>query len=213
MQSTVTSPDSRSIKLFMQGDAAATRIELYWAMEVVKSNYSLNSWQGEVELCRVMFPGSIPDSSALSPLKIPRRMKAKCDDLCLTVQYDETSNSKHRKELQVRISFWSSSRRMIVNRHFVTYFIKRGNPDIILFHLIESIDSHGLPVKNVIALGSDDPNVNEAVAKKFNEHLKTLKLKSLIHIGSCFLHILDVNDFLNILFFFFCERSDKLFDM
>ncbi|KAJ8684031.1 hypothetical protein QAD02_019823 [Eretmocerus hayati] len=239
MQSTLTSPDSPSIKLSVQGDAAATRIELYWAMEVVKCNYSLNSCQGKLELFKVMFPGSIPDSLALSPSKISRMItealgpfflntlvqEVKCDDPCLTVQYDETSHSKHRKELQVRISFWSSSRKMIVNRHLVTYFIKRGNSDTILFYLIKAIDSHGLPMKNVIALGSDGPNVNKAVARKFNEHLKTLKLKSLIDIGTCFLHIvnnafvkglnslpLDVNGFLNKLFFFY-ERSDKLFDM
>ncbi|KAJ8671826.1 hypothetical protein QAD02_003085 [Eretmocerus hayati] len=108
------------ISLFSQDDVA-TRAELIYTMNVVVKGHSTHSCQDVKELLQAMFPGCIPDAFPLSPAELsylinhalgPYFQKELLSDLhvpntALVLQFDEFSNSKHKEELQVRISYWS----------------------------------------------------------------------------------------------------------
>ena len=56
--------------------------------------------------------------------------------------------------------------------------------------LIEVIvEKWSLPLKNLLALESDGPNVSKAILKEVNKYLVEAKLPKLVDIGSCNLHV------------------------
>ncbi|KAJ8672130.1 hypothetical protein QAD02_003389 [Eretmocerus hayati] len=221
------------MSLHTQHDAAL-RAELYFIMDLVAKNQSANSCQDKKELFQTMFPTSVPESFSLSPSKVsyvltealgPYFQKEFVSDLLepnikIVPQFDETSNSKKKKEFQVRVSYWSKSQNKIVNRHLVTYFISKGDASTIFEYLLKSLSENSIPVQAVLTIGSDGPNVNKAVINKFNSHLRSLGCKQMIDIGTCLLHVVNntfvkgveslpvnVSDFV-IKMFYFIDASD-----
>lgn len=213
---------------------AATRAELLWCMETIKTDSSVNSCAGKRELFQVMFPNSMAQSFSLSPSKVqylltealgPYFKNQMLDDLhsgdvYFSLQYDETSNVESKKELQIQVRFWSSPENMIIDRHLITYFIGKADGETIFNHLLKALDSHNLSSKNVLTLGSDGPNVNKKVLRLFQERLKELHYKPLIDLGTCQLHIVhnaflkgldclseDVSDFIIKVYYFFHHRD------
>lgn len=57
-----------SVSLFSTREAAI-RTELFFCMEIVNSNNSVTSCERKKEFFQVMFPGCVPDSFSLSPIK------------------------------------------------------------------------------------------------------------------------------------------------
>ena len=138
------------------------------------------------------------------------------------MQLDETTNSKTKKELQIRIIFWSKSVKRIVNRHLITFFIDKGHAQTLFEYLMKAINMHNLLTDQVLTLGRDGPNVMKALFNLFQKELLTGGHEKLIDIGSCLLHMvnnafmkglecmsLDVSDVLIKLFYFFHQRSER----
>lgn len=137
-----------------------------------------------------------------------------------TLQFDETSNVKTKKELQIRVIYWSDADSIVVNRYLETRFIEKGDGDTLFKYLISSLDSNNLSLKQILTLAIDGPNVNKKVMRLFQEKLKDLNHKSLINIGSCSIHtvhnaylkgldslFLDVSDFIIKIYYFFHHKD------
>lgn len=173
------------ISLFSTSEAA-TRAELFFCMEIINSNSPVTSCEGKKELFQVMFPGCVPESFSLSPTKASYLityalgpyfkdlllMELQVPNVYFTLQYDETSNLKNKKELQIRVQYWSNTQNLVVNRHLITYFIEKADAFTLLKYLFKALDSHNLSLKKVLALSSDGPNVNKKVFRLFQEKLK-----------------------------------------
>ena len=180
----------------------ALKAELLCCLDIICNKNSANSCNGKKELYQAMFPGPISEAFTLSSTKAtylmtdalaPYFQEKMLSDLQqegvkFSLQFDETKNSENKKELQVRTIYWSHSENMIVNRHLVTKFIDRGTGESLFNHLLESLDSNGLQLKNLLTLGRDGPNVNKTVARLFDEKFKELKYKKIFNFGSCYLH-------------------------
>ena len=141
-------------------------------------------------------------------------------DVLFSLLFDDISNVKSKKELQIRIRFWSRTENMIVCKHLVTYFLGKATGRILFDSLKKALDSNGLSFRKVLALGCDGPNVNKTVLSLFQEKLKTLKFKPLIDLGTCDIHIvhnaylrgcdklsLDPSDFIVKVYHYFHNRN------
>lgn len=53
------------------------------------------------------------------------------------LQYVETSNLKIKKELQMRMQYWSNIQNLVINQHFITYFIEKADAITLLNHLLK----------------------------------------------------------------------------
>lgn len=197
----IHSPQS-SLSLFNKQDAT-TRAEIYYLLEVISSNSSLNACDGKKELFQVMFPGETSNAFTLSRTKGSYLLihalypyfkeillkELQQPNVYFTLQFDETGNVKSKKELQIRIQYWSNSQNSIVNRYLVTYFIEKGDAITLVKYLFQSLNSHGLSSKHLLTLGKDGPNVNKKVFRLLQEEQKKLKFKGLYDVGSCLLHV------------------------
>ena len=136
----------------------------------------------------------------------------------VTLQLDETTNRKTKKELQIRIIFWSKSVNRILNRHLITFFIDKGNAQTLFEYLMKAINMHNFLIDQVLTLGRDGPNDMKALLNLFQKELLRGGHKKLIDIGSCLLYVvnnafmkglecmsLDVSDVLIKLFSFFIK--------
>ena len=134
----------------------------------------------------------------------------------LSLLFNDISNVKSKKELQIRIRFWSRTENMIVCKHLVTYFLGKAARRILFDSLKKALDSNGLPFKKVLSLGCDGLNVNKTVLSLFQEELKALKFKPLFDLGICDRHIvhnaylrgcdklsLDPSDFIVKVYYYF----------
>lgn len=219
------------------------RAILYWCMEIVAQRQSLESCYGKNELFRVMFPSETSKNFSLSPKKAsyiitealsPYFKNIMLDDLkhpdiLYSLIFDETSNVKSVKELQIKLRFWSTSENKILCRHLHTFFIGSATGEILYQRLEEALNSNNLPLKKVMTICRDGPNVNKTLFALFQESLKKLNLKPLIDLGSCNIHIvhnaflkgceklgLDVSDFIIQVYYYFhhhdvrCENFSKI---
>ena len=186
MESPVSSQKLKCLPVLFSTHENTTRVVILSCLEIVKFNIPLSSCTGKKELYNLMFSGAVPNSFSLSQSKASYLIiyalgpyfknlllsELQSPNLYFTLQYNETGNVKSKKELQIRVQYWSDMENSIVNRHLVTYFIEKADAVTLLKYLLESLDSHNLSIKKVLALSSDGPNVNKKVFRLFLEKLK-----------------------------------------
>lgn len=203
-------------------------------MGVVKTNNSVKSCDHKKELFQAMFPNACPEGLSLSPSKVQylitealgpyfknkMLLDLKNSESSFALLFDDTSNAKSMKELQIRLRFWSGEENCIVNRHLETYYIEKADGNTLFSYLQKAIESNDLTYDKVLTLGCDGPKVNHKVARLFEENLAKLKLKRLLNIGTCNLHIahnaylkgidcfdLDASDFVVKVYYYFHKRD------
>lgn len=182
-----------------------TRAEVLWCLEMVSKKQSFRSCNGKKQLFSCMFPGEISNSYSLAATKASYIVteaigpyfhdeiikELKVEETYVSLQFDEFTNSKNKKELGIRVQYWSSKQDKIVNKHLLTIFIDNGKADCIFKSLLKALDNNGIALRQILSLGMDGPKVNQKVFRLFQEEKKEKKLKSLINIGSCPLHVVN----------------------
>lgn len=106
-----------------------------------------------------------------------------------TICFDETTNEKHLKELQVSIRYWSEKARRVVFHHLETFFIGIATGNILSEYILSSIKHAELSLNKMVMLASDGPNVNKNVSQKISAKVKDERGQGLLNIGYCNLHI------------------------
>ena len=194
-------PEQPKWNLFSPKDLAS-RAELYTILDVIKNNLPLSSCEGKKELYQAMFPGCVPDNFSLSRIKAAyiliyalapyfKKMlllELHAPSVQFTLQFDETTNNKNKKELQLRVQFWSNSFNKIVNSYLETYFLENGEAKTIIKYLFKGLENNDLSLKLVLMLAKDGPNVNKTVLMLFQTELRKIGSKPLIDLGSCLIH-------------------------
>lgn len=179
--------------------------EIYYTLDLVCNKYSENSSKHKKELFSKMFPGTISETISLSPAKVaylitdalaPYFQKLLLDDMnydnfVASLQYDETTNNENKKELQIRMIFYSEKDEIVVNRHLITKFIEKATGISLSSELLDALLTNGLTMRKILMIGRDGPRVNDATERLLNEEKKKVHDgKSLLKLGSCYLHII-----------------------
>ena len=179
---------------------SATRAEIIWCLKNVASNMSAASTQGIVDVFKAMF-GTLPTDFSLSPTKLSYIISEALGPYCrnmfvqdlrenyFSLQYDETTNNKDLKELQICLRFYSEKEKKIVVKHLETFFLGNAKAETLKEYIVNSLNNAGLHLKKLLMLGSDGPNVNIKVSRLVNEEIKALNRKPLIDIGTCSIHL------------------------
>ena len=118
----------------------------------------------ELQLCRIVFrkkrtfPNGFSEQFSLWPSKTQYLITealgpyfhkqmlndVQHSDVLFSLLFDDISNVKSKKELQIRIRFWSRTENMIVCKHLVTYFLGKATGRILFDSLKKALDSNGL---------------------------------------------------------------------
>lgn len=174
----------------------AIRAEIIWTLKAVVSNYSANSCEDIANIFRTMFPneeflkhfrlGRHKMSYLITDCLGPYFKNLLLDDInnsYYTLCFDETTNSKSKKELQIRVRYYSENSKKVVVHHLETFFIEDGKADTIFKYIRLALDNAKLPISKMLTLGKDGPNVNKKVFRLVNEEFKLHTQKTLINIG------------------------------
>lgn len=228
----VEETSEKIIKLF-NPRKEATKIELLWCLEIINRKNSTNSCQGIKELFTIMFHDAVPEAFSLSPKKAnylitdalgpyyKTILLSELKNVFFSLQFDETSNVKNKKELQTRVFFWAEEGK-VIQRHLETRFIDKGDGKTIFKNLLGILESNGLSLNKLVTVSRDGPNVNKTVFNLFQKKQEELKNKTLIDIGSCFLHnvhnafskgleelSIDISHFATDVYYFFHNKNDR----
>ena len=95
--------------------------------------------------------------------------------LLYTVHYDETTNTKSQKELQIKVLFWHEDKQEVECHHLETCFIGQATGDILHSYILKAVDNACLPLQNMLMLSSDGPTVNKKVFRLVNEAVKACR--------------------------------------
>ena len=169
------------------------------------SNISYRGAEGITKTFEAMFTDSnIPQEMSLSRAKVsyvvsdglgPALHEILVKDIriseAFSVHFDEASRIDRKKQLDIHIRYWSSHDQIDVA--FVkAVTLGRATGDILSNYILDILDQCGLPLKQLLTLGSDGPNVNKTVFRLVNDKFKEVSGgKPLIYIGTCPLHIVN----------------------
>jgi hypothetical protein len=179
--------------------------EILWALKVAESNYSYASCDGLPYLFRRMFPGQIPEHFTMSKSKIsylisdgigPHYRRELCTYIrntgtFFTLQYDETCNSQNKKQCDLLLRYWSEDTGQICVQFLKSLMFGHAKGKDVAAAILETLNEEGfqLPLKQLLSLGSDGPNVNKTIWTAINEHLKESALPGMLPFISCSLHV------------------------
>ncbi|KAJ8875451.1 hypothetical protein PR048_023346, partial [Dryococelus australis] len=97
--------------------------------------------------------------------------------------------------LMQEISSWiymfdiDTHKRIVINHFLFCYEFGHATADILKDKLLDSLSRDTLPLKKLLAIGSDGPLVNAKCLRDLDSHLKSEDCHGLINIGTCNLHI------------------------
>ena len=77
------------------------------------------------------------------------------------IEFDETTNSESKKELQIRICFQSEKMNQVVERHLKTCFLGHATAEDLKSEILNAIDGSSLSLSKLLTLSSDSQNVNK----------------------------------------------------
>ena len=208
--STSTSSSSKekkpaSVVLDQSLQEKVTQSELLWAMKVAHSGYSYSSCDDTPSLFKRMFPDSIiSDHYSMSRTKVsylisdglgPYYRKELCENICkapgYVIQYDETSNSQVRKQMDVLVRYWSEAKGEVVVQFLKAIMFGHAKGDTVSKAILDALQEAGyqVPLSKLLSLGSDGPNVNKTIWSNINEELKVQGLPGLLPFIPCNMHV------------------------
>ena len=164
-------------------------------MKVAHSGYSYSSCDDTPSLLKRMFPDSIiSDHFSMGKSKVsylisdglgPYYRKVLCENESkapgFVIQYDETSNSQVRKQMDVLVRYWSEAKGEVVFQFLKAIMFGHAKGDTVSRAILDALQEAGyqMPLSKSLNLGSDGPNVNKTIWSNINEELKTLGLSGL----------------------------------
>ena len=153
-----------------------------------------------------MFPGKIPGIFTMSSSKLSYLISdgtgpyfnslmvkyvTKSQKTPYLIHFDETTNNEGRKNLDIKIRYWSNNQNKIVIHHLRTYFLGHATGEQLANKLVSSLQEDNISLKQLQALESDGPNVNKTLWNNVNEVVLALpeRGKGLVDIATCNLNV------------------------
>jgi hypothetical protein len=179
-----------------------TTAEIIWALKVAQCNMSFAACDDIGQLFKMMFPGSCANEFSCGSTKVSYLIThglavyfkenlindlKKCDS-GFTLEYDETTTSQVMKQMDIVVRYWSPEKNRVIASYIDSFFFGHAQAVKVVDKMIAAIADWGVPLKNLISLSSDGPNVNKAITSGINKALTDSKLHSLVDMGSCNMH-------------------------
>ena len=92
------------------------------------------------------------------------------------------------KDLDIHLTFWNSEREVIETHLLEIIEMTTETAEVLLTRIEGCLSENGLPMKNMLAVSRDNPNVNKSLMKMLTEK-GTKEGHKILDYGSCVLHV------------------------
>lgn len=182
-----------------------TKAEILWTIKVANATFSYDSTEGIGELFRQMFndnqSNSVVGDFKLSASKVSYTIShglgpyfredvvstLKNSGLPYTLHLDETTTVQVSKQLDLLVRYWSAGR--VVVRYLTSVFLGHATADIMLGEIVSTLNRDEIPLRNLVHVSTDGPNVNKSLLEKLEVACKNAGSPGLVNIGPCNIHV------------------------
>ena len=107
-----------------------------------------------------------------------------------TVHFDETVSAQVKKHMDLLVCYWSEESKEIKVRYLASVMLGHAKADTVVHEMLKTLEKLALPLKLVLSLGMDGPNVNKSILGKLDEKKKEKGFKPLVRCSvSCLIHV------------------------
>ncbi|GBM30064.1 hypothetical protein AVEN_88278-1 [Araneus ventricosus] len=177
--------------------------EILYILHAAVNNISFSSFDGISQLFSRMFPKgeeakgmkfssrkvAYEISHGLGPYFLAKISKSIQSCSFFTLLFDETLNESNKRQLDIHVRFWNCELNAIQQSYVGSEMLFHATASDIDSAIMTCMKKANLPIKKLLMLGSDGPNVNKAVFKIFDHRLKSEVGEGLVNVGTCNLHI------------------------
>ena len=106
-----------------------------------------------------------------------------------TLHFDETTTSQIKKQLDILVRYYSDNHNEVRVRFLKAAVFGHAYAESVANELCETLQKFSLPLKYLLSLSSDGPNVNKAIKTNINRRLQVNYQRELVNTGPCQLHV------------------------
>ena len=106
-----------------------------------------------------------------------------------TIHIDETTTAQVKKQMDVLVRYFSDTDGKVKVRFLKALVFGHAFAETVADELWRTLQELGLPLKNLLSISSDGPNVNKAIKANINTKLQGHFKRHLVDIESCQLHV------------------------
>ena len=106
-----------------------------------------------------------------------------------TLHFDETTTSQIKKQFDILVRYYSDNHNEVRVRFLKAAVFGHAYAESVANELCETLQKFSLPLKYLLSLSSDRPNVNQAIKTNINSKLKTNYQRELVDTGPCQPHV------------------------
>ena len=181
------------------------KAEILWALKTASDNIPSRTLDGIPELFQRMFVNStIVQHMTMSRTKVsymmgyglePHFLQMTVDDIPSspytfnTIHFDETTTVQVKKQMDVLVRYFSETNGEIEVRFLKALLFRHAFGEKVGDELLKTLEELGLPLKLLLSISSDGPNVNKKVKANINAKLKQYFKRQLVSTDSFQLHV------------------------
>ena len=106
-----------------------------------------------------------------------------------TLHFDETTTSQIKKQLDILVRYYSDNHNEVRVRFLKAAVFGHAYAESVANELCETLQKFSLPLKYLLSLSSDGPNVNKAIKTNINRRLQVNYQRELVDTGPCQPHV------------------------
>lgn len=193
---------NQSILKFI-GKEEVLKAEILWALKLVASHSSYNSFKDAAEIFKLMFPDSEISKKVtlgsskmayviafgLSPYFHKELLDSFGENMKFVICMDEALNKISQKtQMDLIIRYWPENCSEVQVRYLNSVFLGHSTAQDLFESFIAG--SSDLDLLNLLQISIDGPNVNLKFLRYIQDQVKESKGHNLIDIGTCSLHVI-----------------------
>lgn len=218
-----------------------TKAEIIAAMQFASQNLPFSSADNLAECYREQFPDSVIARNlsiqskkmsyivafGLGPYfteQIVQEIKE--GPSYFTLHFDETVTAQVKKQMDLLVRYWSHTCNEVQVAYLTSVMFGHAKADTVVAEIFQVLEKLCIPLRLLLSLGMDGPNVNKSIMRKINEMKRSKGMAELVKCPpSCLIHVchnsfhkgikqygFNAEDLCLNLYYFFkrssCRRSD-----
>lgn len=113
-----------------------------------------------------------------------------CGHSYFTLHFDETVSAQVKKHMDLLVRYWSHESNCVKVRYLASIMLGHAKADTVVHEMLKVLEKFALPLKLILSLGMDGPNVNKSILGKIDEKKKEKGYKPLVRCPvSCLIHV------------------------
>ena len=107
-----------------------------------------------------------------------------------TLHFDETISAQTKKHMDLLVHYWSEREHVVKVKYITSIMFGHAKVDTVVDEMLQTLEELALPLRLMLSLGMDGPNVNKSILNKLNKIKTQEGFKELISCPtSCLIHV------------------------